>query len=326
MADRKDDGKKRFAEFLRNAPTLEDAAADDSVELTGLVSRTTDGRFAITTDAGQTYELDVDAVREFREVEAPGAASAAAIRVGRDLLTEAALRPSKPTIKDLIKDPIKDIIHDGKHMITDPIVDQKSPIKDVHKDPLTDPPKPVAKDPPFDPKHPFKDVHKDPLTDPNTFVPEGLGTGAADPIGQDPRIDPTVNPAAPFVMATPHQAPQHLLAMQVGAPAAAALTQFGQDQTQKEMVVDSVKEPISDTQKELIRDTFKEMIRDTHKEMVIDTQKELIADTHKELIRDTAKEMIWDTMIEQGPNTLQEGTFDPGQFGQFGQPGFGPGV
>jgi hypothetical protein len=305
MAERKGDGRKSFAEFLKNAPTLEAAAADDSVEISGLVSRTTEGRFAITTDSGHTYELDVEAVRDFRALDVPGATSAAAIRIGRDLLSEEALRPIKPTFKDMIKDPIKDIIHDGKHMITDPIVDHKSPLKDIHKDPLTDP---------------------------NTLVQERVGTGAADPIGGfDPGLGPVVNPAAPFVMATPHQAPQHLLAMQAGvqaAPLAAAATPFGADNTVKEVPLDTIKEVhtdtkkemVIDTQKEVTADTFKEIPHDTHKELVSDTRKELVSDTHKELILDTRKEMVWDTHVEGGTNTLQEGTFDPGQL--FGGPQF----
>jgi hypothetical protein len=337
MAIRKEASKKSFAEFVANAPMLEEAAKDDSVELTGLVSRTTDGRFAITVDTGQTFELAVEAVRDFREIEVPGAVSAAAVRVAREAISEAAVHTVKPTVKDLLKDPIKDIIQDVKHVITDPAVDQKSPSKDFVKDPLTDPPKPLGKDPVWDPKHPLKDTHKDPLidpvkdpthdakhpikdiytdplNDPQTFVPEGVGTGAADPLGgPDPGLGPVVNPAAPFVMATPHQAPQHLLAMQAGAPAA-ALTKYGLDQTQKEVSVETIKEMYADTKKE--------MAIDTQKEPVADTFKEVPHDTHKELVRDTLKEVVWDTLIE-GPYTPREAGWDPYQMG--GQPGFGGG-
>lgn len=275
MAKKPGGGGRSFQEFLKEAPSLEEAASDDSVELTGLVSRTTDGRFAITTHAGQTYELDVDAVRDFREKEGPGGSSAATIRVGRDLLTDASLRPLKPAIKDLIKDPIKDIIHDGKRV--------------------------------------FKDVHKDPLSDPVTFVQEQIGTGAGDAIGIDPGMGPLVNPAmnyaagtyaaAPFVMATPHQAPQHLLALQMGGALPKPI---------KDPPKDGVKDPVHDNK--LVADpptTHKELTTDRHNDITV---KELIHDTTaKETIGDTLKELVFDTLVEGGPNTLQEGTFDPGQ-------------
>lgn len=305
MAKKPGGGGRSFQEFLKEAPSLEEAASDDSVELTGLVSRTTDGRFAITTHAGQTYELDVDAVRDFREEEGPGGSSAATIRVGRDLLTDASLRPLKPAIKDLIKDPIKDIIHDGKRV--------------------------------------FKDVHKDPLSDPVTFVQEQIGTGAGDAIGIDPGMGPLVNPAmnyaagtyaaAPFVMATPHQAPQHLLALQMGG----ALPKPIKDPPKDGLIADPPKNddklvadhppPPKDPRTD---NTVKEPIQDTPhitlKELILDTRKELVLDTHKELVVDTHKELVWDTFVEGGANTLAESVFDPRQaLNQQGQPGFGYG-
>ena len=51
---KKDEGGRSFKDFLAAAPSLDDAASDDSVELSGLVSRTTDGKFAISTQEGQT--------------------------------------------------------------------------------------------------------------------------------------------------------------------------------------------------------------------------------------------------------------------------------
>jgi hypothetical protein len=298
MAKKGEDGGRSFKDFLAAAPSLDDAASDDSVELTGLVSRTTDGRFAISTHEGQTYELDVDAVLEFREVE--GLASAAAIRVGRDVLEKAVLRPVKPlrkdVIKDVIKDIIKDVAHDGKHLITDPLVDKQPPL-DKH--------------PPLDTFH-GKDLHKDPLTDPVTYIQEQIGTGPGDALVDPGDFGQVVNPAvnaaagAPFVMATPHQAPAHLLSLQAGvqaAPTATAMTLATIDQLHKR--IDTLKEVNHDTQKELIYDTRKELIPETHKELIIDTQKE-----------------IYETLVEGGPWTTVEG--NPGFPGQGfpGQPGF----
>ncbi len=318
---KKDDGGRSFKDFLAAAPSLDDAASDDSVELSGLVSRTSDGRFAISTHEGQTYELDVDAVREFREIE--GAASAASIRVGRDVLEKAVIHPIKPLRKDLIKDIIKDIIKDP---IKEVIWDHKSPHKDPIKDPITDTPR-------------NKDIHKDPLSDVvTTPANDQVGTGFAD-VAVDPGgIGPVVNPAfggggggAPFVMATPHQAPQHLLSLQAGvqaAPAAATATLAQADLHPKR--IETLKEPLTDTHKELVIDTLKEVQHDTLKEVQHDTQKELIFDTHKELIIDTQKE-IWETLVEGGPNTTVETAAEgnpgfPGQGGFPGQPGFLGGI
>lgn len=300
-------GKRSFAEFLKAAPSLDDAATDDSVELTGLISRTGEGRFAITTPDGQTLDLPVDAVRDFREHDATGASAAATVRVGRDALGGAVIHPKKPVLKDGIKDVIKDVIWDGKHLHKDPILDPPKPLpKDVHKDPLGDPPKPIY-DPP---KHLPKDVHKDPWSDPLKHV-------------NDPIIDPgqAVDPASPFVIATAHQAPQHLLSLQTGAPAAG----FG-PAPQPKPLTDTVKESHADTQKEIIVDTQKEVATDTRKEVTYDTQKEIIHDTYKELIHDTRKELIVDTqkeiietVVEGGGTTVEQGG-NPGQI--YTQPGF----
>ena len=316
---KKEEGGRSFKDFLAAAPSLDDAASDDSIELSGLVSRTTDGRFAISTHEGQTYELDVAAVREFREIE--GAASAAAIRVSRDVLEKAVIHPIKPVRKDIIKDVIKDIIKDP---VKEVVWDNKNPHKDPIKDPITDTPR-------------NKDVHKDPLSDPVTlFGPDQLGTGPGDPI-VDPGGPggPVINPAfggggggggggSPFVMATPHQAPQHLLSLQAGmqaGPAAQGATLAAADLHPKR--IETLKEPLTDTQKEVVWDTLKEVQHDT--------QKELIADTHKELVIDTHKELVWDTWIEGGPNTTVETAAEgnpgfPGQGGFPGQPGFLGGI
>jgi hypothetical protein len=167
-------GNKEFLEFLRSAPSLEDASAGATTELTGLVSRTTDGRFAITTGDGQTFEMEVGAVQRFRPVEGGGFSPIATILVSSEALKNATLRPLKPIIKEIAKDPIKDIIHDGTHtyfskdIATDPIADKHLP-KDIRTDPIQD-------------KHPFKDIRKDPLQDP-------IDTGWADVAGTGRRSD-----------------------------------------------------------------------------------------------------------------------------------------
>jgi hypothetical protein len=288
-------GNKEFLEFLRSAPSLEDASAGATTELTGLVSRTTDGRFAITTGDGQTFEMEVGAVQRFRPVEGGGFSPIATILVSSEALKNATLRPLKPIIKEIAKDPIKDIIHDGTHtyfskdIATDPIADKHLP-KDIRTDPIQD-------------KHPFKDIRKDPLQDPiDTGWADVAGTGPGDPIATPDPAGRVTNPAfgqfaemaaagvTPFVMATPHHAPAHLVAQQAGVPQAV----FAGAPQLKQTAYDTIKEVA-------YAETIKEPVRDTHKELVFDTRKEL----------------VWETW--------QEGVFDPGQVvvqPPFGQPGF----
>lgn len=315
-------GNKEFREFLRSSPNLDEASSGENTELTGLVSRTDQaGKFAITTGDGKTYELPVEAVQRFRTTSGPGLTAVATVQVASELLKNPTIRQVKPIIKDIIKDPIKDIIHDGtlaKDIHKDPIFDtpaakdiHKDPIetlaaKDLHTDPIADTPaaKDVRTDPAID-KPIIKDIHKDPLTDPLGTLIADVATGPGDPITSPDPAGQITNPAVaagfaaqaagvmPFVMATPHQAPQHLVALQAGMPQAAAA--FGGAQQLKPFGHDTIKEIAwAETVKEPIRDTLKEMIQDTR------------------------KELVWDTWQEQ--------VFDPGQFGQpgpmFGMPGF----
>lgn len=288
MASSRDGDGKAFADYLKDAPSLEEASAGATTELTGLISRAGEGRFAITTTEGKTYELEVAAVRRFQPLEGQGLAKAATVEIASEALKAAAIRQIKPLIKDIRKDPIKDIIHD-KPVYKDVIYDGKHLPKDIIKDPIQD-----------------KPVHKDPIYDPvNTGLADTIGpnTAAEGPV-PDPwtQIDPSLGRGGltPFVMATPHQAPAHLLAMQAGAPANAALAP-----------------------------QLKPLATDPHtlKEVAWgETVKEAIRDTLKEMIRDTSKEMVWDTWVEGGPYTLVEnGGFDPGVVAQpvnYGMPGF----
>jgi hypothetical protein len=207
-----------------------------------------------------------------------------------------------PTAKDIHKDPVYDTPA-TKDIHKDPI--ETLAAKDVHTDPIADTPaaKDVRTDPAID-KPLFKDIHKDPLNDPVGTLFADLGTGPGDPITSPDPAGQITNPAIaagfaaqaagamPFVMATPHQAPQHLVNLQAGMPQAAAALGGAQ-------------------LKQLGHDTIKEVAW-------AETVKEPIRDTWKEMIHDTRKELVWDTWQEQ--------VFDPGQFGQpgpmFGMPGF----
>ena len=294
-------GNKEFLELLKSSPTLDEAASGETVELAGLVARSGDGKFAITTGEGQTYELDPAAVTRFRAEAGPGLSRMVTIQISAEALKAAVLRPLKPVVKDVIKDPIKDLITDGQNTIagkdirTDPITD-KPLHKDIHTDPLADKhfPKDVRTDPLVD-KQLSKDIHKDPIQDPlDTGWADAVGKPAGDPVDIPDPTGQVVNPAfsaagfaagaTPFVMQTPHHAASHLVAQQMGAPQAAFGAQL----------------------KPAFRDTIKEISRP-------ETIKEPVFDTYKEVVWDTRKEMVWDTYFEGGPYTLQEGTIDPGQ-------------
>ena len=109
MATGKTTGNSEFLEFLKGAPTLDEATSQETTELTGVVSRTEDGKFAITTAHGQTYEMDAAAVQQFRAVEGHGFSKIATIQITNEALKAAVLRQIKPVFKDMIKDPIKEV-------------------------------------------------------------------------------------------------------------------------------------------------------------------------------------------------------------------------
>ena len=292
-------GNKEFLDFLKRSPTLDELNADESTELSGVVTRAADGKFALTTADGQTYELDPAGVQRFRTEDSPGLQPVVTLRISAEAFKAATIRAIKPVFKELTKDPIKDIIHDhhgtifAKDVHTDPITDKPLP-KDIHTDPLQDknPHKDFVTDPVVD-KKPFKDIRKDPIQDPlDTGWADQVGKPTGDPVDIPDPAGQVVNPgfaaaaAQPFVMQTPHHAASHLVAQQMGAPYAAA----GAGAQLKTARLDTIKEVA-----------------------YAETVKEPVTDTRKEMVFDTRKEMVWDTWVEGGPYTLQEGVFDPGQ-------------
>jgi len=313
MAEKPEGGGKEFQAFLRSVQTLEEATSSATTQLTGMVFRSEEGRFAITTGEGQTYELDATAVQRFKVLDTQGLSPVVTLQIATDVLSKASLRPVKPFVKDLSTDPIKDLIADHKHLPKDLI---KDPIKELPWDPKVpwkDPPKDVPKDVPT--KELAKDPPKEFLKDPPKDLPKDVfetgfrdpgGTGIADTLVET--LDPgqgVINPQpgfaggfaggdlTPFVMATPHHAPAHMIQAQMGAqPGLAAAAAGGA----------GLKPLAADTAKELAFETV----------FQLDRPKQVIFDTRKEMIFDTRKEMAWDTWVEQGPNTLQETTFDPG--------------
>ncbi|MEZ4456071.1 MAG: hypothetical protein R2882_05905 [Gemmatimonadales bacterium] len=189
--------------------------------------------------------------------------------------------------KDLIKDPIhkelpKDLIKDPGH-------------KELPKDVLKDPGHKEL------PKDVIKEPVKEPIFDPPGTLwndpPGGTLQEQIDP-GQFGGIDPVATRAAaagmtPFIMATPHHAPQaSVMQQQLAAGPAAALG--ATPHTVKELITDHVADQIM-TKKELTKDP------------ILDTRKELAKDP----ILDTRKEMVWDTYKEAAGDTWVEQGFDP---------------
>ena len=318
---------KPFAEFLKDAPSASEAAAEESIPLTGIVMRSEkEGMFVLATQEGQMLELNAEDVKNYEVLQETGPqklvrvdlsakALGAAGGIGgiRTMVSDYLTR--KELIKDPLKDPIKDPLHDT--------------LKEIIKDPIR------------------KEVAKDPINDPLTRI-----ENVFDP---NPEIDPAMEAGlTPFIMATPHHASQAAIGLQ---PGGATYKPVFSDPTRKELI----KDPIFETLKEIIRDpiTWVENIGGTFQEQVFDpglgnvvnpaavaggaaaqpqaataaramfptqpfkpiisdpiTRKEFIFDTYKETIKDP----IWDTRKEvfetlvEGGGTIQEGIgeFDPG--------------
>ncbi|HSV67054.1 MAG TPA: hypothetical protein VLJ59_14220 [Mycobacteriales bacterium] len=189
----------------------------------------------------------------------------------------------------------------------------------------------------------FKDVAKDPITDqvvkqvaldpPNTLVenvdPSQLGV-----------IPEAFGGAAPFIMATPHHAPEQALRMQAaaaGVPIDKVIADPPQKVIAKEAVTDNITDvklqwkdirtdPVTDV-KNTIKDIRTDPVTDV-KLNVKDVSTDPITDVTKNLVADP-NTGIGDTLVEnvgtlqEGGGTVAEGGF-PGQggVGPAGNPGF----
>lgn len=314
---------KPFAEFLKDVPSASEAGAEESIPLTGVVTRSDkEGMFVLTTQDGQALEMNADDVNNYEVLQETGPQRLVRVDISAKALASAGgalagirtLVTDYITRKELIKDPIKDPPYDT--------------LKELIKDPLR------------------KEIAKDPINDPLTRV-----ENVFDP---NPEIDPAMEAGAtPFIMATPHHASQAAIGLQ---PGGVSYKPVFTDPTRKELI----KDPIFETLKEVIRDpitwvenigTIQEQTFDPglgnvvnpaavaggaaaqpqaamaargmlptqpFKPVISDpiTRKEFIYDTYKESIKDP----IWDTRKEvfetlvEGGGTIQEGIgeFDPG--------------
>ncbi len=267
-------GERSFADFVREAPHASESMG--TVTLTGVVLRSDNpDKFILATHGGQTMELPIEAVQRHTVIDDTGRHPTVQLEIGAQHLGSAQAG-SQAMRKSVIADPPITI----KETWKDPLADQT--LKEVHKDPIQDTIKETHKDPIYDT---IKETHKDPIMDPVTQAGSDVPGTLAETV-----FDPgslVTNPATaaggggtPFVMATPHHAPQAAVTMQNLAATMAARKNPATEgiQTLKEVNLDTLKEQIHDTLKEQIHDTIKEMIHDTIKEQVYDTLKEVTAD------------------------------------------------
>lgn len=187
--------KKSFSELLGEAPL---ATAEKTVSLTGVLARSHEpGKFVLTMADNQSVTLDVDAVKEHKVVSGMVGQLIVQVEVDRDRVPRPGpeatnFRPgTSPQLDATVQS--FDVLH------TIPAID--SPWTgwwDV-KDPLSD----------FPVKNIFESggTIQEVLVDPGNVVDPGVLAGQA------------FGGAAPFALATPHQAPQSALggAMQANA-------------------------------------------------------------------------------------------------------------
>lgn len=260
MAEPNAGGKAEFASFLKGTHSVEDLTSGKVTVLRGSIFRSTDTTFALATGDGQLFEIESAAVERYKVV-------------GSGLHPEVELALSSDALRNAKAIAFKQAAADSAQKS---LINEKATFKDLRTDPIVD--HTLFS---LDHKLPFKDIRKDPISDP-------IGTLFRDPPGGtdfEPGFDPNqwANPAGgltPFVLATPHQAPEAAVNMQAGfAQARQGFKPLPSD-TGKEAVFDTLKEPISDTHKEVVYDTLKELSHDTLKEMI----KDPLQDTRKELI------------------------------------------
>jgi hypothetical protein len=181
--------KKSFSELLGEAPL---ATAEKTISLTGVLARSNDPKkFVLTMGDNQTVTLDIAAVKEHKVLSGMVGQMVVQIEVDRDKV------PSPVTEGGQVGHPIKF-----------PAVDQTIAYRDLH---FTMPWDPWTTDALTDHKIPYVDQHP-----PYKNINEVTGTIMENVVypgnyGVDPGYY-AGQAIAPFALATPHQAPQEMLA------------------------------------------------------------------------------------------------------------------
>lgn len=277
-----------FAEFVKASPSAAERGLG-MVNLTGVVLRSDKANmFMLVLTSGEALELNVEDVQQYSVVQQVGTDQLVQVTLPANKVA-----PNQPgvtkgnntdplvdvgTVKEGPLDTIKEVntdtfVDNFKHSNTDPLIDT---FKESTTDPLIDTFKEPTTDPLFD-TSPIQDQLKAPGLDTNPLIDqvkapafdtiqEGIGTIQE---GTLPGLPPGggINPGqrglagmggnmAPFVMATPHHAPQAAVMMQQalgGRGLQGGAGQIGNPITLKEVIQDPiitikemVKDPIQD--------------------------------------------------------------------------------
>jgi hypothetical protein len=187
--------KKSFSELLSEAPA---ATSEKTVSLTGALARSNEpGKFVLSMGDNQTVTLDVDAVKDHKVLSGMVGQVIVQVEVDRDKVPAAATQVAT-------------------EFRTLPFIDQHQTFPSLDTNPIQDRLHTV----------PFSPYGTDVITDvaPPKYIIENTGTiqeNVVDPgnFGVDPAAGANFAQGfAPFALATPHQAPQQMLAMQYPSP------------------------------------------------------------------------------------------------------------
>jgi hypothetical protein len=178
--------KKSFSDLLGEAPL---ATSEKTISLTGVLARSNEpGKFVLTTGDNQSVTLDISAVKEHKVLSGMIGQTVVQIEVDRDKVPageagQGVGRPIKlPTFDQTIA------YRDVQYTVPwDPW--STDVLTDVHKIPYVD-------------QHPYKQINEATGTIMENVVNPGN-------FGVDPGV---AQGFAPFALATPHQAPQEMLA------------------------------------------------------------------------------------------------------------------
>jgi hypothetical protein len=190
------DEKKSFGELLNESPL---AAGENTISLVGALARSHHpGKFVLALAGNQSVTLDIDAVKEYTVLSGMIGQLIVQVEIDRDRVPGSLAQPQAsqaaiPGFKNPLHEVSTTFVTD--HTYTSPWLDQTGFYGDIlgHKDPITDFP---GTYPALSPGDPWQ-----------------LAGGHA-------------GLAAPFALATPHQAPPSALAAMGGGPFGGAVPLF----------------------------------------------------------------------------------------------------
>lgn len=216
--------KKSFSELLGEAPM---ATGEKTITLTGALSRSADpGKFVLTMGDNQTATLNVDAVKQYKVLSGMVGQMIVEVEVDRDKVPNAEAIASNPSRNQYLTIASSDYTnHIWDQILTSPIIDlHTAPSVDYHTSPYID----YQTSPYIDQLHTVPQFDYSPkyIIENTGTIQENIGDpgyGGVDPgalAGQGGFAQGgfAQGGAAPFALATPHQAPQGALAGMGASP------------------------------------------------------------------------------------------------------------